>query len=1121
MSLLNSILKVFIPNKSKKDLREAEPIVKKIHEKGFDLEKLNNDQLRSVKTDLKKQITDLKKPFQSKIDEIKKIISKSTNIDENEKNYNKIDKIEGEYLDQLDLLLDKILPTAFALVKETAKRFASNKYIEVSRSDMDAEYADTKNYVSIKNGKAIWSNTWDAAGKEIIWDMVHYDVQLIGGIALHKGKIAEMQTGEGKTLVATLPVFLNALTGNGVHLVTVNDYLAKRDCTWMAPIFEFHGFRIDCIDKYKPHSIERKNAYLADITYGTNNEFGFDYLRDNMANRNVDRVQRKHSYAIVDEVDSVLIDDARTPLIISGPVPKGNNHEFEILKPKISSLVQTQKQLVTKILSDSKKLIMSGDNENGGFKLLQAYRGLPKSKALIKFLSEEGVKQTLLKTENFYMQDNNREMPKIDADLYFTIDEKNNQIELTDKGIDHLSDNINDSNFFILPDLSSEIANIENENYSSDKEAEKKDKIFNDFNEKSERIHTMNQLLKAYTLFEKDIEYVLMNNKVMIVDEQTGRIMEGRRYSDGLHQAIEAKENVKIEDATQTFATITLQNYFRMYRKLSGMTGTAVTEEGEFWDIYKLEVTEIPTNKPVIRDDRNDLVYKTKREKYNAVIDCVAELSNSGRPVLIGTTSVEISELLSRMLTRKKIHHNVLNAKLHKKEADIVAEAGKSGIVTIATNMAGRGTDIKISDNIKNKGGLAIIGTERHDSRRVDRQLRGRSGRQGDPGSTQFFVSLEDNLMRLFGTERVSKMMDRMGHKEGDVLEHSMMNSVIERAQKKVEENNFGIRKRLLEYDDVMNMQREVIYKKRKNALDVNRLKVDVANMIFESAESIYLDAKNKNDFKDFEFNLIRCFGITSSISKKDFESQDEIKLVNGLYKSILENYERKNLENIDKVFPIIKNVYENPKNRYERIVVPFTDGKKTMNIVTNLKSAYDSKGKKLIDDFEKNISLAIIDETWKTHLRKMDELRQSVQLAVHEQKDPLLIYKFEAKELFFSMIDNLNKDILTFLMKADLPSRDPNEIKEDRQTRRQQAYKTSKEEVLNSDELARRNRDIGGNVSQKNNMVETITREKRKIGRNERVTVRNMQSGEKKELKFKQAQNLINSGNWIIVEEQ
>ena len=1121
MSLLNSILKVFIPNKSKKDLREAEPIVKKIHEKGFDLEKLNNDQLRSVKTDLKKQITDLKKPFQSKSDEIKKIISKSTNIDENEKNYNKIDKIEGEYLDQLDLLLDKILPTAFALVKETAKRFASNKYIEVSCSDMDAEYANTKNYVSIKNDKAIWSNTWDAAGKEIIWDMVHYDVQLIGGIALHKGKIAEMQTGEGKTLVATLPVFLNALTGNGVHLVTVNDYLAKRDCTWMAPIFEFHGFRIDCIDKYKPHSIERKNAYLADITYGTNNEFGFDYLRDNMANRDVDRVQRKHSYAIVDEVDSVLIDDARTPLIISGPVPKGNNHEFEILKPKISSLVQTQKQLVTKILSDSKKLIMSGDNENGGFKLLQAYRGLPKSKALIKFLSEEGVKQTLLKTENFYMQDNNREMPKIDADLYFTIDEKNNQIELTDKGIDHLSDNINDSNFFILPDLSSEIANIENENYSSEKEAEKKDKIFNDFNEKSERIHTMNQLLKAYTLFEKDIEYVLMNNKVMIVDEQTGRIMEGRRYSDGLHQAIEAKENVKIEDATQTFATITLQNYFRMYRKLSGMTGTAVTEEGEFWDIYKLEVTEIPTNKPVIRDDRNDLVYKTKREKYNAVIDCVSELSNSGRPVLIGTTSVEISELLSRMLTRKKIHHNVLNAKLHKKEADIVAEAGKSGIVTIATNMAGRGTDIKISDNIKNKGGLAIIGTERHDSRRVDRQLRGRSGRQGDPGSTQFFVSLEDNLMRLFGTERVSKMMDRMGHKEGDVLEHSMMNSVIERAQKKVEENNFGIRKRLLEYDDVMNMQREVIYKKRKNALDVNRLKVDVANMIFESAESIYLDAKNKNDFKDFEFNLIRCFGIASSISKRDFESQDEIKLVNGLYKSILENYERKNLENIDKVFPIIKNVHENPKNRYERIVVPFTDGKKTMNIVTNLKSAYDSKGKKLIDDFEKNISLAIIDETWKTHLRKMDELRQSVQLAVHEQKDPLLIYKFEAKELFFSMIDNLNKDILTFLMKADLPSRDPNEIKEDRQTRRQQAYKTSKEEVLNSDELARRNRDIGGNVSQKNNMVETITREKRKIGRNERVTVRNMQSGEKKELKFKQAQNLINSGNWIIVEEQ
>ena len=718
------------------------------------------------------------------------------------------------------------------------------------------------------------------------------------------------------------------------------------------------------------------------------------------------------------------------------------------------------------------------------------------------------------------MQDNNREMPKVDAELYFTIDEKNNQIELTDKGIDHLSDNVNDPNFFILPDLSSEIAQIENENLSSEEEANKKDKIFNDFNEKSERIHTMNQLLKAYTLFEKDIEYVLMDNKVMIVDEQTGRIMEGRRYSDGLHQAIEAKENVKIEDATQTFATITLQNYFRMYRKLSGMTGTAVTEEGEFWDIYKLEVTEIPTNKPVIRDDRNDLVYKTKREKYNAVIECVTELSNSGRPVLIGTTSVEISELLSRMLTRRKVHHNVLNAKLHKKEADIVAEAGKSGVVTIATNMAGRGTDIKISDQIKSKGGLAIIGTERHDSRRVDRQLRGRSGRQGDPGSSQFFVSLEDNLMRLFGTERVSKMMDRMGHKEGDVLEHSMMNSVIERAQKKVEENNFGIRKRLLEYDDVMNMQREVIYKKRKNALDVNRLKVDVANMIFESAESIYLDAKNKNDYKEFEFNLIRYFGITSSINKEDFESQDQLNLVNRLYKDILENYKKKNLENVNKVFPIIKNVYENPKNKYERIVVPFTDGKKTMNIVTNLKNAYDSEGKELIDDFEKNITLAIIDETWKTHLRKMDELRQSVQLAVHEQKDPLLIYKFEAKELFFSMIDDLNKDILTFLMKADLPTRDPNQIREDRQTRRQQNYKTSKEDVLNSDELATRNREIGGSVSQRNNVVETITCESRKIGRNERVTVKNIQNGEKRDLKFKQAQNLINSGNWILVEE-
>ena len=1117
MSILNSILKIFVGDKAKKDLKEISPIISEINLKQEKYIKFSDDKLRNKTQEFKIEIKKLKKTFQDDIDLLNEKIVNENDIDKKENFYNEIEKIEEYFLDELDKLLNKILPDAFCIIRETARRFSENSKIIVSANDFDINLSSSKSYVKIKNKKSEWSNNWDAAGKNIIWDMVHYDVQLVGGVVLHNGKIAEMQTGEGKTLVATLPVYLNALTGNGVHLITVNDYLAKRDCAWMSPIFEFHGLSVDCIDHYRPHSIERRNAYLADITYGTNNEFGFDYLRDNMAHKLEDRVQRKHSYAIVDEVDSVLVDDARTPLIISGPVPKGNNHEFNELKPKILSLLQIQKQLVTQVLSDSKKLFNDGDKENGGFKLLQAFRGLPKTKALIKFLSEEGVKQTLLKTENYYMQDNNREMPKIDADLYFTIDEKNNQIELTDKGIDHLSKDVNDQKFFILPDISTKISEIENKKLKSEDEAEEKEKIYNDFSTKSERIHTLNQLLKAYTLFEKDTEYVVMNNKVMIVDEQTGRIMEGRRYSDGLHQAIEAKENVKIEDATQTFATITLQNYFRMYRKLSGMTGTAVTEQGEFWDIYKLDVVEIPTNKPVIRKDENDLIYKTKREKYNAVINNVSEIVNQDRPVLIGTTSVEISELLSRMLNIKNIRHNVLNAKLHKKEADIVAQAGNAGIVTIATNMAGRGTDIKISDEIKERGGLAIIGTERHDSRRVDRQLRGRSGRQGDPGSSQFYVSLEDNLMRLFGSDKVSKMMDRMGHKEGEVLQHSLMTNTIERAQKKVEENNFGIRKRLLEYDDVMNLQREVIYKKRKNALDVNRLKVDVANMIYETVESIYLKSKEKNDFKSFEFDLIRYFSITSPIDKEEFENVDLNKILDDLYTLVLKHYERKNIENSKKVFHVIKNVYENPQNKYERIVVPFTDGKKTMNIVTDLKRAYESDGRELINDFEKNISLAIIDETWKTHLRKMDELKQSVQLAVHEQKDPLLIYKFEAKELFFNMIDQLNKDILTFLFKGDLPSNNPNEITEDRQTRRRENYNTSKEEVLNSDELATRNRNVGANASSNNSVTQTIVREQKKIGRNERIKIINNQTGEVKELKYKQAEPLINTGKWAI----
>ena len=1119
MSLVDSILNIFLGDKGKKDIKEVSPIVDLILKCEDEIKDISNDDLRSITASFKSEIKELKKPFNSEIDGIKEIINNSDNIEENENNYKKIEKWEQAYLDKLDEYLNSILPKAFAVVKETTKRFTENTEIIVKANDNDEKLSTSRSYVTLKKENSIWSNSWDAAGKSIIWDMIHYDVQLIGGIALHNGKIAEMQTGEGKTLVATLPVYLNALSGNGVHVITVNDYLAKRDCAWMAPIFEFHGLSVDCIDHYKPHSQERKNAYLSDITYGTNNEFGFDYLRDNMAHKNEDRVQRQHSYAIVDEVDSVLIDDARTPLIISGPIPQGGNHEFNELKPKISSLVQIQRQLVTKILSESKKLYQDGNIEEGSFKLLQSFRGLPKNKALIKFLSEDGVKQSLLKTENFYMQDNNREMPKVDADLYFTIDEKNNQIELTDKGIEHLSSDVNDTNFFVLPDISIEIANVEKKGLEIEKEAEEKEKLYAEFSEKSERIHTLNQLLKAYTLFEKDVEYVVMDNKVKIVDEQTGRIMDGRRYSDGLHQAIEAKENVKIEDATQTFATITLQNYFRMYRKLSGMTGTAVTEAGEFLNIYDLDVMVIPTNKPIVRDDRNDLIYKTKREKYNAVISNVIDLTQKGRPVLIGTTSVEISELLSRMLTRQNVKHNVLNAKLHKKEADVVAEAGKAGIVTIATNMAGRGTDIKISDEIKDNGGLAIIGTERHDSRRVDRQLRGRAGRQGDPGSSQFYVSLEDNLMRLFGSERVSKMMDKMGHKEGEVIQHSMMTKTIERAQKKVEENNFGIRKRLLEYDDVMNLQRTVIYKRRKNALDFNRLKVDIANMIYETVDSIFSNSKENNDFKSFEFDLIRYFSVTSPISKDDFEKGDEIKCIEKTYQLVLEYYEKKNKENATKVFPIVKNVYENPQNKFERIVVPFTDGKKTMNIVTNLKDAYESDGKELINDFEKNISLAIIDDSWKTHLRKMDELKQAVQLAVHEQKDPLVIYKFEAKELFFSMIDQLNKDILTFLFKGSLPSQNPNEIREDRQTRRREKYNTSKEEVLNSDELANRNRQVGSNVSSNQSVVETVVRETRKIGRNERVKIKNIQSGETKELKFKQAEPLLQTGNWNIIE--
>ena len=1118
MSILNNILKTFIGDKTKKDLKNITPLVDEIKSFENQLQALSNDELRAKTGYFKKQIAIARGPFDEKIETLLEQVNTTPDLDEKEKIYQQVDEENEAARIVSEEILNQILPEAFAVVKETAKRFKENENLEVSASAKDREIANLKPYVKLKGDHAIWENSWDAAGKPITWDMVHYDVQLIGGIVLHQGKIAEMQTGEGKTLVATLPVYLNALTGKGVHLVTVNDYLAKRDSAWMAPLFEFHGLSVDCIDHHQPNSPERRKAYQADITYGTNNEFGFDYLRDNMAHTATDLVQRKHNYAIVDEVDSVLIDDARTPLIISGPTPEGDRHEFDALKSKVATLVSLQRTLLTSVLAESKAKIKTGDNEEGGILLLRVFRGLPKNKALIKFLSEEGIKQLLQKTENKYMQDNNREMHKIDEALFFVIDEKNNQIDLTEKGIEELSDGNEDKNFFVLPEIGGEIAKIESQKLDPKKEANEKESLFKEFDVKSERIHSMNQLLKAYTLFEKDVEYVLMENKVKIVDEQTGRIMEGRRYSDGLHQAIEAKENVKIEAATQTYATITLQNYFRMYEKLSGMTGTAITEAGEFWEIYELDVIEIPTNRPIARKDEDDLIYKTKREKYNAVIEKVTELSQAGRPILIGTTSVEISELLSKMLNIRKVKHNVLNAKMHKKEADIVAEAGNPGVVTIATNMAGRGTDIKLSQNVKDAGGLAIIGTERHDSRRVDRQLRGRSGRQGDPGSSQFYVSLEDNLMRLFGSERVAKVMDRMGLEDGEVIQHSMMTKSIERAQKKVEENNFGIRKRLLEYDDVMSAQREVIYKRRKHALEGSRLKLDVLNMLYDTCEEIVLQNKEVKDFKNFEFEIISNFSITSPLTSDEFEELSEVDIIQKLYKELLYHYEEKQIQNAQQAFPVIKDVYEKPGNSFERIVVPFTDGVKSLNVVTNLEEAYESKGEKLIEDFERNITLALIDDAWKVHLRKMDELKQSVQLAVHEQKDPLLIYKFEAFELFKSMLNKLNKEVLSFLIKGSLPSQNPSTIQEARRPRSREKLNISKDEVLNTEEMAQRSRQVGAGASQQQRQtIETIIREQPKIGRNEKVTIKNITTGETKTVKFKQAEPLIKNGGWVI----
>ena len=1121
MSFVDSILKIFVGDKSEKDVKAIQPIIAKVKTFESSLQALSHDELRAKTAEFKEKIKAARAEKDNQIVSLKEKAEATEDIDAREDIYTEIDKLEAEAYELSEKVLNDILPEAFAVVKETARRFKENTSITVSATPKDRELSATKPYIAIDGDNAVWANSWDAAGKSITWDMIHYDVQLIGGVVLHQGKIAEMQTGEGKTLVATLPLYLNALTGNGVHLVTVNDYLAKRDSTWKAPLFEFHGMTVDCIDNHQPNSDARRKAYNADITYGTNNEFGFDYLRDNMAHGPNDLVQRKHNYAIVDEVDSVLIDDARTPLIISGPIVDGDRHEFMELKPKVDNLVNLQRKLATDCLTEAKRFYKEGNLKDAGFYLLRTHRALPKNKALIKFLSEDGVKQLLQKTENFYMQDNNREMPKIDEALYFVIEEKNNQVELTDNGIQFLSKDT-DENFFVLPDIGTEIAKIEKANLSKEDEAEKREELYKDFSVKSERIHTLTQLLKAYTLFEKDTEYVIMDNKVMIVDEQTGRIMDGRRYSDGLHQAIEAKENVKIEAATQTFATITLQNYFRMYNKLSGMTGTAVTEAGEFWEIYKLDVVEIPTNRPIARKDKEDLIYRTVREKYNAVIDDVVKLSQSGRPVLIGTTSVEISELLSRMLKIRGIHHNVLNAKMHKSEAEIVAEAGKPGVVTIATNMAGRGTDIKLSDEVKKAGGLAIIGTERHDSRRVDRQLRGRAGRQGDVGSSQFYVSLEDNLMRLFGSERVAKIMDRMGLKEGEVIQHSMMTKSIERAQKKVEENNFGVRKRLLEYDDVMNAQREVVYKRRRHALHGERLKVDIANMMYDTCELIVQNNKLASDFKNFEFDLIRIFSISSPVTESEFNKLTDREIIGKTYKTALQHYTDKNERSAKEAYPIIKNVYENNNGQYERIVVPFTDGIKSLNIVTNLDKAYNSEAKTLINDFEKNVSLAIIDEAWKKHLRKMDELKQSVQLAVHEQKDPLLIYKFEAFNLFKKMMDEVNKDVISFLFKADLPSQNPNTISEAKEVKQKENYTESKEEVLNTDEVASRNRQAGQQASQPQQQVtETIVRETPKINRNDTVTIKHIMSGKSETMKFKKAESMLASGEWVLVDHQ
>ena len=1118
MKIVNSLLKVFLGDKKSKDIKQMQPLLEKVNSFAPALQQISLDELRHKTQDFRSQIAAATKELRDQQDALRAKAEQESNLEAREDIYDQIDRLEDDIYKIEEKVLADILPEAFAVVRETARRFKENEELEVTTTPMDRELSATRDYIQVQDEKTIWKNRWNAEGKEVVWDMVHYDVQILGGIVLHQGKIAEMMTGEGKTLVATLPLYLNALPGRGSHLVTVNDYLAKRDAAWMAPIFEFLGLRVDCIDRHQPNTPERRKAYEADITYGTNNEFGFDYLRDNMAHTQDDLVQREHNYAIVDEVDSVLIDDARTPLIISGPVEQGDRHEFNELKPYIEKIYQAQKAEMLKELALAKKLIKEGNTKEGGFHLLRVYRGLPKNKALIKFLSEEGVKQLLQKTEGKYMENNNALMPQVDEALLFVIDEKNNSIELTDKGVEFLSQDTA-PDFFVLPNISEEIGKIDKSDADEAEKAAQKDKLFREYAAKSERLHTLNQLLKAYTLFEKDVEYVVIDDQVKIVDEQTGRIMEGRRYSDGLHQAIEAKENVKIEDATQTYATVTLQNFFRMYRKLAGMTGTAITEAGEFWDIYKLDVVEVPTNKPLARIDKDDKIYKTKREKYNAIIKEIKELTEQGRPVLVGTTSVETSELLSKMLHYVKVPHNVLNAKHHKREAEIVAEAGNPGVVTIATNMAGRGTDIKLTDEVKKSGGLAIIGTERHDSRRVDRQLRGRAGRQGDPGSSQFYVSLEDNLMRLFGSEKIAKIMDRMGMKEGDVIQHPMISKSIERAQKKVEENNFGVRKRLLEYDDVMNAQRELVYKRRRHALQGERLKVDISNMIYEAIQAIVEQTKPGKDFEGFEKELITTFAINSPLTKDEFLSLPDNEIVERIFEVATKHYKEKIARTAQTAYPVIKEVYENEGDRYKRIVVPFTDGTREIKVTTDLKAAYDSQGAKLVDDFEKNIALAIIDEAWKDHLHKMDQLKTSVQMASYEQKDPVLIYKFEAFELFRNMLDKVNKDVLSFLFKGDLPTQDPNQVREAKAARRpkQKLTESRADNIPSLEEMAANNKQAmqGGQRQE----ITSPIRKGKTYGRNEIVTIMNVSNGEKKQIKYKKARPMIESGKWVIQE--